>query len=135
MVIPQHLMDEISMNTGLTNVSTVNVSVQLTFDISRIDNDLNNNLGQIREYGMVDNDGFDGANIPIIEARRNNILYRRIDPRRQSYLEHYVERFYTLRKTISDTIPEGGDIRNIIIELFNNFLTDPVIFTYNIATH
>lgn len=30
---------------------------------------------------------------------------------------------------------EDGNIRNIIIELFNNFLTDPVIFTYNIATH
>lgn len=48
MVIPQHLMDEISMNTGLTNVSTVNVSVQLTFDVSRINNDLNTNLGQLR---------------------------------------------------------------------------------------
>lgn len=82
MVIPQHLMDEISMNTGLTNVSTVNVSVQLTFDISRIDNDLNNDLGQIRTYGMVGNDGFDGANIPENEARRNDILYRRIDPRK-----------------------------------------------------
>ncbi len=26
-VIPQHLMDEMSMNTGLTNISTVNVAV------------------------------------------------------------------------------------------------------------
>ncbi len=134
MVIPQHLMDEISMNTGLTNVSTVNVSVQLTFDISRIDDNLNNDLGQIREYSILGNEGFDGANIPENEARRNNILYRRVDPRGQSYLEHYVERFYTLRKTISTAIA-GDNIRTIIVKLFNNFLTDPVIFTYNIATH
>ena len=46
------------MNTGLTNVSTVNVSVQLTFDISRIDNNLNNDLGQIREYGIINTVGF-----------------------------------------------------------------------------
>lgn len=58
MVIPQHLMDEISMNTGLTNVSTVNVSVQLTFDISRIDDNLNNDLGQIRTHGIRNAPGF-----------------------------------------------------------------------------
>lgn len=75
MVIPQHLMDEISMNTGLTNVSTVNVSVQLTFDIARIDDNLNNNLGAIGEY----------------YADPNNIWYRDRNTGKRSYLTHYIE--------------------------------------------